>query len=71
MICIHETDRDVFVFCGSRNTVHYVKMVHLCFTRLVIGLHPSLAILGAIIEHHLSRYQEIQPDLVKKVENSF
>ena len=46
-------------------------MVHLCFTRLVIGLHSSLAILGAIIEHHLSRYQEMQPDLVKKVENSF
>ena len=41
-------------------------VVYLRFTRLVFGLHPSPAILGATIEHHLSKYRETQPNLKRK-----
>ena len=37
---------------------------------MVFGLRPSPAILGAVIAHHLSKYREAQPDLIKNLENS-
>ena len=59
------------VFVAQAAWYHYVRRGLFHFTRLVSGLHPSPAILGAVIEHHLLKYSETQPDLVKKVENSF
>ena len=72
MIRICETDRDVLHFLWLKQpSITTSDVVHLRFTRLVFGLHLSPAILGALIEHHLSKYRGMQPDLVKKVENSF
>ena len=71
MIRIRETDRDVFRFLWLKQpSATMSDVVHLRFTRLVFGLRPSPAILGAIIEHHLSKHRETQPNLVKKMENS-
>ena len=36
----------------------------------MFGLHPSPAILGVVIAHHLSKFREPQPDLVEQMENS-
>ena len=70
-IRIRETDRDVLHFLWLKQpSATTSDVVHLRFTRLVFGLHPSPAILGAIIEHHLSKHRETQPNLVKKMENS-
>ena len=37
---------------------------------MVFGLRLSPSILGVVITHHLSKYREAQPDLIKKLENS-
>ena len=67
-IRIRETDRDVLCFLWLKQpSATTSDVVHLRFTRLVFGLRPSPAILGAIIEHHLSKHRETQPNLVKKM----
>ena len=61
MIGIHETHQDILHFYGLNNlrSATTSDVIHLRFTRLVFGLHPSPAILGAVSVHHLSKYREI------------
>lgn len=71
MIGVHENDQDVLRFLWLKQpSTTTSDFIHLRFTRLVFGLRPSPAILGAVITHHLSKYRESQPDLIKKLENS-
>ena len=42
---------------------------HLHFMRLVFGVRPTPAVLGAVIDHHLAKYEEKFPDLVHKIES--
>ena len=37
------------------------QIIQLHFTRVVFGLRPSPAILGAVILHHLDKYNREQP----------
>ena len=46
-------------------------VMHLQFTRLVFGLCPSPAILGAVLSHHISQYYSEQPGIAEKLRDSF
>ena len=46
------------------------QVLHLRFCRLVFGLRPSPAILGATLTHHLDFYKERYPELVELIKNS-
>ena len=53
MIEIQEKDRDILRFLWYRDLFkRNSEVVHLRFTRLVFGLRPSPAILGAVIAQH-------------------
>ena len=59
MIRICETDHDVLHFLWlKQHSTTMSDVVHLHFTRLALGLHPSPAILGTITEHHLSKHRK-------------
>ena len=47
------------------------EVIHLRFTRLVFGLCFSPMILGAVLSHHISQYCSKQPDIAKKLKESF
>ena len=47
------------------------EVIHLQFTRLIFGLRSSPAILGAVLSHHISQYCSKQPDIAKKLKESF
>jgi len=42
------------------------------FTRVVLGLRPSPALLGAVIIHHLDKYMYgiVQPQLIKGIKTA-
>ena len=54
MVGINEVDRDMLRFLWLTNVYEPLpEVVEYRFTRLVFGLRPSPAILGATIDHHL------------------
>ena len=71
MVGIKESDRDLlrFLWLKTPSTLQS-EIVHLRFARLVFGLRPSPAILGAVISHHLNKYKETLPELVSKMQES-
>ena len=71
MVGIKEADHDFLRFLWFKQPeVPHSEMAHLRFIRLVFGLRPSPAILGAIISQHLMKYKESFPELVRKIESS-
>lgn len=66
MVEIDPSDRDALRFLWFVN-VHdeEPKIVEYRFCRLVFGLKPSPAILGATILHHLSNYNDIDSETAK------
>ena len=57
MIGIAPADRDVLRFLWFQDPSKLDSPIILFwFTRVVFGLRPSLAILGAVILHHLDKY---------------
>ena len=46
------------------------KVVEFRFCRLVFGLRPSPAILGATINHHLELYEDQHPEMVNTIRSS-
>ena len=70
MIGINEADRDVLRFLWFKHPNKTSEMTHLRFTRLVFGLRPSPAVLGAVITHHFDKYREQQPELIQKIKGS-
>ena len=47
------------------------KLVQFRFARLMFGLKPSPPILGKVIEHHLSKYEESEPAVVNELKNLY
>ena len=47
------------------------EVVHLRFTKLVFGLRPSPAMLGAVISHHLSKYKHLDQGFIITSHDSF
>ena len=50
--------------------IETVRLFIFKFTRLVFGLKPSLAVLGAVIVHHVNKYHSQYPELVSLIEDS-
>ena len=71
-ILIKNTDRDMLRFLWlddiRRNRSGIVQYR---FCRLVFGLTPSPAILMETIQHHLTRYLQTEPLVVKQLAESF
>ena len=68
---IHSSDRDVLRFLWFKESYNPdSEVTHFRFTRLVFGLCPSPAILSSVISHHLTKYHEKYPKLVKSIESS-
>ena len=65
MIGIEEADRDMlrFLWLSNPDDVNS-ELLHFRFTRLVFGLKPSPALLGAVILKHCERYRESHSNLV-------
>jgi len=69
MIGIVPADRDTLrFFCGfkifPRLTVPFYIFASI---ELCLGLKPSPAILGSVIQHHLNKYNNEHPELVKQI----
>ena len=71
MISIQDSHRDMLRFLWLKDPfVMNSQVLHLRFCRLVFGLRPSPAILGATLTHHLDSYKEHYPELVELIKNS-
>ena len=58
MVHIAKKDRDSLRFLWLRDPFDcHSEPLHFRFTRLVFGLRPAPAILGAVITHHLEKYK--------------
>ena len=72
MVGIQDGQRDFLWFLWFDNpSLENPEIIHLKFTRLVFGLCPSPAILGATILHHLKLYKQSDPEMVELLEQSF
>ena len=70
MVSIDETDLDMLRFLWLKSIDEPNPEVgELRFCRLVFGLRPSPAILGATINHHLHLYQNENPEMEKVIKN--
>ena len=68
MIAINHWDSDMLRFLWFKEPTDVNSEIsHFRFTRLVFGLHPSPAILGSVISHHLRRYCELHTNLVQSM----
>ena len=47
------------------------QLLHLRFSRLVFGLKPSPAILGATVNHHLEKHKESDPEAVHALQDLY
>ena len=70
MVGIDHVDRDMLRFLWVKNIQEPIpEIIEFRFTRLVFGLRPSPAMLGATINHHLNLYEDENPDAVKVLKN--
>ncbi|XP_065895895.1 uncharacterized protein [Dysidea avara] len=71
MIGISDSDRDMLRFLWFKDPHREdSEVVQFRFTRLVFGMRPSPAILGAVIAHHTHKYHDSQPELCQCIERS-
>ena len=71
MVGVDPNDRDMLCFLWPEDPERLnSKIRHLRFCRLVFGLRPSPAILGATIYQHLNSYQDQYPALIKLIRKS-
>ena len=71
MIWIDEDDCDVLRFLWYQDPFNQnSEVVHLRFTRLVFGLCPSPAILGAVIAQHCEKYKNHHSNVTDKLSHS-
>ena len=70
-ISIKEKDRDALRFLWYRKSPDgtTTKLIHLRFRRLVFGLKSSPSILGYVINEHLGKFENVQPEIVKLLKN--
>ena len=67
MISIDQSDRDSLRFLWYKNVMSAPQPVIYRFCRLVFGLRPSPAILGATILHHLDLHEHEDPVVAEKL----
>ena len=70
MISMAEKDRDVLRFLWLQDvSAEQPEVIELRFTRVMFGVLSSPFLLNATIRHHLEKYNQTHPDLVKKLSN--
>jgi hypothetical protein len=71
MVGINPRDRDMLRFLWMKNPYDpQSNIIHLRFCRLMFGLRPSPAILGAVLTYHLNTSKEYDPELVELIQKS-
>jgi len=71
-ILICKPDRDMLRFLWLTDDGEgQIRVVQYRFCRLPFGLKPSPALLNAVLEKHLARYSELEPDMFKLLAQSF
>jgi len=71
MVGIKPSDRNYLRFLWMKDpSKTNSEVIHLRFTRLVFGLRPSPAVLGSVINHHVSQCQIHNSTLTEKLLNS-
>ena len=71
MVGIADVDRDMLRFLWVKNIHEEIpEIIEYRFARLVFGLRPSPAMLGATIDHHLKFYEDKDPVAVRVSKNS-
>ena len=71
MIGIDKEDRDMLRFLWLKDAKDpHSDVLKLRFCRLVFGLRPSPAILGATIQHHLKTHEKQEPEIVEHLKKS-
>ena len=69
-ISLNEADRDVLRFLWTKDKTfsnEEVNLITLRMTRVPFGVTSSPFLLAATITHHLERYENIYPDIVKNM----
>lgn len=71
MISVSETDRDVlrFLWVDDVNKKE-PEFITFRFTRVVFGVSSSPFLLNATVRHHLMKYSDVYPEVVKKISHS-
>lgn len=71
MVHIAEKDQDSLRFLWLRDPFDcHSETLHFCSTRLVFGLRPAPAILGAVITHYLEKYKFKECHITKLLKES-
>ena len=71
MISIQKDQRDMLCFLWFKDPyVLNSEVLQLRFCRLVFGLRPSPAVLGATLTHHLNAHKEQYPEVVEQIRSS-
>ena len=71
MISVAEEDRDMLRFLWLREPFKEdSEIIQFRFARLVFGLRPSPAILGAVISLHIEKYRSEYPLIVNLIDQS-
>ena len=71
MVGIAKEDRDMLRFLWLKEPFKAdSEIVSYRFTRLVFGLRPSLAVLGAVIALHVEKYGSEYPRIVDLIDQS-
>ena len=72
MVGIQDVHRDFLRFLRFDDPkLENPNIAHFKFTRLVFGLRPSLAILGATILHNLKSHKQSDPEIAELLPKSF
>ena len=70
-IGVKDTDRDALRFLWVENlTDSFLKIKEKRFTRVCFGVTSSMGHLGETINHHLEKYRNQMPEVIKKIESS-
>ena len=70
-IGVKDTDRDALRFLWVEDpTDSFLKIKEKRFTRVCFGVISSMGHLGETINHHLEKYRNQMPEVIKKIENS-
>ena len=71
-IVIHPDDRKMLRFLWFNDPFkEHPDIVQFQFCRLVFGLTPSPAILSSLIQHHLEKYEQKEPQVTALLKDSF
>ena len=69
---LNEKDRDVLRFLWVENVEDEIPQIMILrFNRVTFGVGPPPFLLNATLRHHLSRYEEADPELIQELRDSF